>query len=123
MKSVVSCLMLLLVLGAGTANADEAVSSFSRLSLFKKQVTLPSKSIESRVIRVRFPTGYKTPLHTHEGAGPRYVLKGKLQVEDSGERNVYGPGEVFWESGEEMTVENIGGSEAEMIIFEMAPAK
>jgi hypothetical protein len=30
---------------------------------------------------------------------------------------------VFWETGAEMTVENVGKGEAEIIIFEMAPAK
>jgi quercetin dioxygenase-like cupin family protein len=72
---------------------------------------------------VQFPKGYKTPLHTHEGPGPRYVLKGKLKVEDGGQSNVFSPGEVFWETGAEMTVENVGKGEAEIIIFEMAPAK
>jgi hypothetical protein len=36
---------------------------------------------------------------------------------------VYTPGDVFWETGAEMTVENVGGSDAEMVIFEMAPRK
>ena len=108
---------------AQVANADESVAKFSRELLLKKHVTLPAKDIDTNVIRVRFPKAYKTPLHTHEGPGPRYVLKGKLKIEDSGQTNVYGPGEVFWETGAEMTVENVGKGEAEIIIFEMAPAK
>jgi quercetin dioxygenase-like cupin family protein len=79
--------------------------------------------VESRVIRVQFPSGYKTPLHTHEGPGPRYVLKGRLRVEDSGQIQVYGPGDVFWETGAAMTVENISGGDAELVIFELAPPK
>lgn len=105
------------------ANADESAAKFSRELLLKKHVSLPAKDIDSNVIRVKFPKAYKTPLHTHEGPGPRYVLKGKLKIEDSGQTNVYGPGEVFWETGAEMTVENVGKGEAEIIIFEMAPAK
>ena len=105
------------------ANADESAAKFSRELLLKKHVSLPAKDIDTKVIRVKFPKAYKTPLHTHEGPGPRYVLKGKLKIEDSGQINVYGPGEVFWETGAEMTVENVGKGEAEIIIFEMAPAK
>jgi quercetin dioxygenase-like cupin family protein len=104
-------------------NADESSAKFSRELLLKKQVSLPAKEIETNVIRVQFPKGYKTPLHTHEGLGPRYVLKGKLKIEEGGESKVYGAGEVFWETGAEMTVENIGKGEAEIIIFEMTSAK
>lgn len=104
-------------------NADESSAKFSRELLLKKYVSLPAKEIDTHVIRVRFPEGYKTPLHTHEGPGPRYVLIGRLKIEDSGQSNVFGPGEVFWETGAEMLVENIGKGEAEIIIFEMAPAK
>lgn len=97
--------------------------SITRQLLLKKPVTLPSAKIESKVMRVQFPKGYKTPSHTHDGPGPRYVVKGSLKVEDSGESKVFNAGEVFWETGAAMTVENVGNSEAEIIIFEMAPAK
>lgn len=105
------------------ANAEESSAKFSRELLLKKNVTLAAKEVDTNVIRVRFPKGYKTPLHTHEGPGPRYVVRGKLKVEDSGQTNVYAQGEVFWETGAEMTVENVGKGEAEIIIFEMATAK
>ncbi len=105
------------------ANAEQSTTKFSRELLLKKHVTLAAKEVDSNVFRVQFPKGYKTPLHTHEGPGPRYVLKGKLKVEDGGQSNVYGPGEVFWETGAEMTVENVGKGDAEIIIFEMAPTK
>jgi redox-sensitive bicupin YhaK (pirin superfamily) len=49
------------------------------------------------------------------------VIKGKLRVIDNGETNVFGPGKVFWETGSEMTVENIGATEAEILIIELAP--
>jgi quercetin dioxygenase-like cupin family protein len=78
---------------------------------------------EARVIRVKFPSGYKTALHTHEGPGPRYVLRGRLRVEDSGLTRVYGPGDVFWETGAAMTIQSIGGDDAEMVIFEVAPGQ
>ena len=44
-----------------------------------------------------------------------------LKVEDADKTQVYGPGEVFWESGQPMTVENVGGTDAEFVIFEIAP--
>jgi quercetin dioxygenase-like cupin family protein len=112
-----------LLFSISNVNADESSAKFSRESLMKKHVSLPAKEIDTKVIRVTFPKGYKTPLHTHEGPGPRYVVRGKLKVEDSGQVGVYGQGDVFWETGAEMTVENVGKGEAEIIIFEMAPAK
>ncbi len=113
--------VLLAVLPFSAAKAEEAQAS--RQLLLKKEMTLPSSQAQTKVIRVHFPAGYKTPLHTHEGQGPRYVLQGRLKIEDAGKTEVYGPGEVFWETGQEMTVENIGGSDAEIVIFEIAPAK
>lgn len=105
------------------AQADDSASKFSRELLMNKPVTLPSKEVESHVLRVRFPKGYKTPLHTHEGPGPRYVVMGKLKVVDDGQIKIYSQGEVFWETGAEMTVENVGKGEAEIIIFELAAVK
>jgi quercetin dioxygenase-like cupin family protein len=105
------------------AAAAEKAEVFSRQSLLNKAITLPSPRIEAQVIKVHFPPGFKTPSHTHEGPGPRYVLKGKLRVQDSGEDHVYQAGQVFWESGSRMTVENVGEGEAEIVIFQMAPAK
>lgn len=106
---------------AFTANAEEPQAA--RQLLLNKDVTLPATNVQAKVIRVDFPSGYKTPLHTHEGQGPRYVVKGHLKIEDAGKTQVYGPGEVFWETGAAMTVENVGGGEAEIIIFEIAPGK
>ncbi|QSA97470.1 cupin domain-containing protein [Methylococcus sp. EFPC2] len=107
----------------GSAHAEEFQPALSRELLLEKAVTLPSNSVTTKLIRVQFPSGYKTPVHTHDGPGPRYVLKGKLRVEDAGESRVYGPGDVFWETGAAMTVESVGGGDAEIVIFELAPPK
>lgn len=109
--------------GAGSAAAADNPTAASRQLLLQKAVTLPANTVDTRLIRVRFPPGYKTPLHTHEGPGPRYVLQGRLRVEDAGERREYGAGDVFWETGSAMTVENVGGSDAELVIFELGPVK
>lgn len=105
------------------ASAALAESAPPRETLLAKPVTLPSASVNAKVVKVKFPPGYRTPLHTHEGPGPRYVLKGKVTVEDHGKSFTFKAGETFWETGEEMAVANTGTEEAEMLIFEMAPGK
>lgn len=117
----IACLMGSVSLFPLAANAEETVAMPSRQSLLKKDLTLPATQVQTHVIRVEFPPGFKTPSHTHEGQGPRYVVKGHLKVEDAGKTQVYGPGDVFWETGQPMTVENTGGTDAEFIIFEIAP--
>ncbi|GAB6140617.1 hypothetical protein JCM14076_13460 [Methylosoma difficile] len=97
--------------------------AMQRSVLLQNQVDLPSSEITAKVMKVVFAPGFKTPWHTHEGPGPRYVVKGQLEVTEAGKTQTYKAGEVFWETGERMAVENIGKSEAELIIFEMAPAK
>lgn len=96
-------------------------SEIKRTILLKQNVTLLGPNVSSKVIRVNFPAGAKTPRHTHEGPGPRYVVKGTLQVVEGDKTGIYSEGEVFWETGQSMTVENIGGEPAELIIFEMGP--
>lgn len=130
MQRISSFLRIVLILGlsvygaeSSSTYAEETPPMVPRQVLLKKTVPLSADTVETRVIRVQFPSGYKTPLHTHEGPGPRYVLKGRLRVEDSGERRVYGPGDVFWETGSAMTIENIAGGDAEIVIFELAPVR
>ena len=95
--------------------------TLNRTILLENKVELPSKSINAKVIRVTFPPAFKTPWHTHQGPGPRYVVKGKLKVVEGGKTNTYTVGDVFWESGHLMSVENMGEDSAELIIFELAP--
>jgi quercetin dioxygenase-like cupin family protein len=96
--------------------------TLNRTILLENKVELPSNNINAKVIRVIFPPAFKTPWHTHQGPGPRYVVKGKLKVVEEGKTNTYTVGDVFWESGHLMSVENIGEDSAELIIFELAPA-
>ena len=95
--------------------------TLNRTILLENKVELPSNNINAKVIRVIFPPAFKTPWHTHQGPGPRYVVKGKLKVVEEGKTNTYTVGDVFWESGHLMSVENIGEDSAELIIFELAP--
>lgn len=101
--------------------AADGETGMTRQLLMKHDLPPMGPELTASVIRVQFPPGYRTPLHTHAGPGPRYVTKGRLRIEDAGKRQSYGPGDVFWETGAAMTVENIGGSDAELIIFELTP--
>ncbi len=114
-------MLLLLFMVVQAVSAEEAKSGLIRTPLLENTVELPSKSVTAKVIRVTFPPTFKTPWHTHEGPGPRYVVKGQLKVTEDGKVDTYGIGEVFWESGKSMQVENAGKETAELIIFEMAP--
>jgi quercetin dioxygenase-like cupin family protein len=98
-------------------------TGLNRTVLLEKKLELPSPHIDTKMIRVAFPPAFKTPWHTHEGPGPRYVVKGKLKVVEGGKAHIYSAGEVFWETGELMSVENVGDDAAELIIFEIAPVK
>lgn len=105
----------------GSAAFAKGADGIARKTLLQQDVTLPSPDVNVQVIKVSFPSGAKTPRHTHEGPGPRYVLKGTLQVVEGDKTGIYSQGEVFWESGQSMTVENIGGEPAELVIFQMGP--
>lgn len=105
-----------------TISAQEK-TGLNRTVLLEKKLELPSPNINTKMIRVAFPPAFKTPWHTHEGPGPRYVVKGTLKVVEGGKANTYSAGQVFWETGELMSVENVGDDAAELIIFELAPDK
>ncbi|ESS67656.1 hypothetical protein MGMO_160c00020 [Methyloglobulus morosus KoM1] len=116
-------LILLLFFVVEAVSADEGKPGLIRTTLLENPVELPSKNINAKVIRVTFPPHYKTPWHTHEGPGPRYVVRGKFEVTDNGMVKTYSTGEVFWETGKLMAVENVDTKTAELIIFEMAPSR
>lgn len=122
-RFLLSGVSVLAVAFLGSRASAEEVNMPPRQVLLEKPLDVSSNKVNTRVIRVTFPKGYKTPLHTHEGPGPRYVLKGKVKVEEGGQVGEYGPGQVFWETGQWMTVENVGDGEAEMVIVELASPK
>ena len=119
---VLVALAAVLLINIKTVSAQEK-PTLNRALLLENKVELPSKDVNAKVIRVTFPPAFKTPWHTHEGPGPRYVVKGKLKVVEGGKTNTYSAGDVFWESGHLMSVENMGEDSAELIIFELAPGK
>ena len=117
---ILIALATLLLIKAPLVSAQNT-TTLSKTLLLEQSVELTSSSINTKTIRVSFPVGFKTPWHTHEGPGPRYVVKGKLQVVEDGKTNTYSSGDVFWETGSLMSVENIGKDTAELIIFELTP--
>ncbi len=124
LSAVISLAVSALLLGINlkSAMANEALA-LTRKLLLENKVELTGKSVNAKVIKVKFPPAAKTPNHTHEGPGPRYVIKGKLKVIEGDKVNTFSAGDVFWESGALMSVENVGAGEAELIIFELAPAQ
>lgn len=110
----------LLCINGQTISAQEK-PTLNRSVLLENKVELSSNTINAKIIRVILPPAFKTPWHTHEGPGPRYVVKGKLKVIEGGKVNTYTAGQVFWESGHLMSVENMGEDSGELIIFELAP--
>ena len=115
LKSLLTTLVTLL-LSVQIVSA-QGKPTLNKTILLENKVELPSNNITAKIIRVTFPIAFKTPWHTHEGPGPRYVVKGKLKVIEGGNTNTYSVGDVFWESGALMSVENIGEDTAELIIF------
>ncbi|MCX7093613.1 MAG: cupin domain-containing protein [Methylobacter sp.] len=120
--SIALTLTTLFSVNTPTAFAQEQ-TNLNRSVLLEKKLELPSPNINAKMIRVVFPSAFKTPWHSHEGPGPRYVVKGQLKVTEGGNTNTYSAGQAFWESGELMAVENVGSDAAEVIIFELAPVK
>lgn len=122
-------IFLAVLLAVRTALAEEAPAPPAappmppKQVLLENSVALSSGKFDTKVFRIVFPKGFKTPQHVHEGPGPRYVVKGRVRIEEGGQVNEYGPGQVFWESGAVMTAENVSDGEAELIIFEVIPHK
>ena len=118
--SVTFIFLSLCLINPLTVIADASVSMSKEL-LFENNTTLKSNRIHAKMIRVTFPPLYKSPWHTHQGPGPRYILKGSLKITEGKQVNTYSAGEVFWESGKKMRAENLSNEEAELVLFELVP--
>ncbi len=125
-------LLLLAAVAVGIAGCSSATAGNSNTEgqakpsiqkVFETAAELPSNKINVVIRHATFPVGFKTPEHTHDGPGPRYVLKGKVEVQELEETQTFGAGETFWESGALMTAKNVGDEVAELIIVELLPAE
>ncbi|WP_022948842.1 cupin domain-containing protein [Methylohalobius crimeensis] len=118
----ISWLFVFALLGCLNAGLLQAQANMpERTVLFAKPTTLTDNRIVTRVIRVEFPVGFKTPEHIHKGPGPRYILSGKVRIVDQEGTHIYDQGEVFWETGEPMIAENAAEGKTVLLIFEMTP--
>ena len=118
----IRCLLLAGFLIPALGLAEEAIMP-PKETLLEKELQLASPKATVKVYQISFPKGFKTPPHTHEGPGPRYVQKGRVRIDEAGTLKEYGPGQVFWETGEVMTAENVSDGEAVLIIVEIVPDK
>ena len=121
-------LLAAFTLASAPLHAEEAAGAQPspmppKQTLLEQPVDLNTTKIQASVFRLTLPRGFKTPQHVHDGPGPRYVVKGRVKIEEAGQTAEYGPGQVFWETGGVMTAENISEGEAELIIFEVSPRK
>jgi len=120
MPSLATLILSIGLINPLTVLAD-ASASMSKELLFENNTALQSNRIHAKMIRVTFPPLYKSPWHTHQGPGPRYILKGSLKITEGKQVNTYSAGEVFWESGKRMRAENLSNKEAELVLFELVP--
>ncbi len=111
------------LLGVTTAPVLAGQSMPEKKVLMSRIVSLPSNRVVAKVIRIEFPRGFRTPEHIHQGPGPRYVLEGRIRISDRQGSHLYGPGEVFWETGDPMVAENAATGVTTLLIFEMAPQR
>jgi quercetin dioxygenase-like cupin family protein len=115
--------LVLAVVGTSVWAEEPAALELSQSNLLEREMDMNGGRLRVGVLRVKLPVGFKTPLHTHEGPGPRFVVKGKIKIEESGQTHVYGVGDTFWETGQWMTAENVGDEEVELIAVEIANTK
>ena len=117
------CPITLILIAFGAPLCAEEAQMPPKETLLEKPMDLATTKVVTRVFKITLPKGFKTPAHVHDGPGPRYVLKGRVRVEQGSAKQEFGPGQVFWETGEIMTAENVSDGEAELVIFEIAPQK
>ncbi len=90
--------------------------------LISRPVELPDSQFNILVRTIEWPVGYKSDPHTHKGPGPRYVLSGKVRIDDQGKVNEYTSGQSFWHPGGfAHTAENIANEPTKVLIVEMLP--
>ena len=57
------------------------------------------------------------------GPGPRYLIKGTVEIVSGQTTETYTAGEIFWESGEVMTAENVADFPTELVSFQFLPVE
>ena len=100
------------------SRADEKIEVNT---LIKTSTGLSGKSFnylkgkpELRLLKVKIPSGLKTPIHTHPSPMLSYVTRGKIKHVRGDEINLFKTGDVFVESnkGKEHYVKSVGKNTA-----------
>lgn len=113
-----------LLVAIATSSAGFAADAAKPLKekLIERLVELPDKHFNILVRTVEWPVGYKSKPHTHAGPGPRYVLSGKVRIDDAGTIGEYEGGQSFWHAGGfPHTAENIASTPSKVLIIELLP--
>src|SRR5262245_2054984 len=98
MKTATITLLLIFLMTAGAAEAQELVTVMT-----KDLVGAPGK--EAVMFTVDFPPGWSDPLHRHDGQGFIYVLDGSIVMQVKGGKEVtLTPGQSFYEGPDDVHV-------------------
>ena len=121
--ATLGCLLLSTIALVFTiALASDSSAKPEKHEFIRQAVTLPDSDISVLVRKVKWPVGYKSAPHTHKGPGPRFVMSGRVQIDDQGKIGQYSAGEVFWHPGGfPHTAENIADTPSEVLIIELLP--
>lgn len=106
------------------APANAAVRMEPGLSpVLSRLVALPDEDLMLRADRVESADGARTPAHRHRGPGIRRLLQGLLLADVGAQLDRIGPGQAWFESGNEAVVgTNISGGTNAFIRVMLLPA-
>lgn len=91
-------------------------------NLLLQNTSLPSSEFSTKVRTITWPVGYTSKVHSHAGPGPRYVLRGTVQITENGQSSEYSAGEVFWYSAKyPHQAKNVDSVETQVLIIELLP--
>jgi quercetin dioxygenase-like cupin family protein len=96
-----TAVVLLLLLAAGTATAQEAPQARVTPLMTKALADYPGKEV--LMIAVDYPPGAVDPVHRHDAHGFIYVLEGSIVMGVKGGKEVtLTPGQTFYEGPEDV---------------------
>ena len=124
-RLTVTAILLLAGAAIGLAfNTNASDTKPVRTVFIDRDVEIPDRNFNMLVRTMEWPVGYKSKPHMHKGPGPRYVLSGKVRIDDQGKIGEYSAGETFWhDGGFEHTAENIADTPTRVLIIELLPRK
>lgn len=112
----------LIILGTtNTLLADDNEKPLKN-NLMLMETALPSAEFNTKVRTITWPVGYTSKVHSHAGPGPRYVLKGIVQITENGQSQKYRSGDTFWYSAQfPHQAQNVATVPTQVLIIELLP--